>query len=148
MANSTTWLLHKLQHVGGPVVVLNAPPEFAPVLDKWRAEGLPVSQRRTPGSSFVLAFVRNCAELERSAGAVVSSVGRHGTLWFAYPKPTSLRYRTDIGREGSWAVVQRFGFEGVRQISLDDEWSAFRFRHADRARSEAGPVAGSSVPAR
>ena len=132
MPPHTSTLLSKLQHTGGQVVVLNAPPEFKPVMDRWRAEGLPVSQRRTPGSLFVLAFVRSCADVERMAGAVVSSVGRDGVLWFAFPGPMSHRYHSDIGREQSWAVLGRMGFEGVRQVAIDDDWMALRFRQLGR----------------
>lgn len=135
MAGQTTTLLSKLQHPGGQVVVLNAPPEFQVVMDKWRSEGLPVSQRRTPGSQFVLAFVHNCGEIERNAGAIITSVGADGVLWFAYPKKSSTRYRSDIGRDNSWAVVGRMGFEGVRQVAIDDDWTAIRFRHVDSIRS-------------
>jgi hypothetical protein len=134
MGTPTSTLLNKLQHTGGQVVVLNAPPEFTAVMDKWRAEGLPVSQRRTPGSRFVLAFVRNCSEIERVAGAVVTSVGADGVLWFAYPKANSVRYHSDIGRESSWTILGRMGFEGVRQIAIDDDWLALRFRQLDRPR--------------
>lgn len=156
MGAQNTSLLSKLQHAGGHVVVLNAPPEFQQVMDKWRAEGLPVSQRRTPGSQFVLAFVHNCGEIERNAGAIVSSVGADGVLWFAYPKASSARYRSDIGRDSSWAVVGRMGFEGVRQVAIDDDWTALRFRHVDhiktmtrdpsRAMTQSGKARVSSRP--
>lgn len=135
MAGQTTTLLSKLQHPGGQVVVLNAPPEFLPVMDRWRSEGLPVSQRRTPGSQFVLAFVHNCGEIERNAGAIITSVGADGVLWFAYPKQSSTKYRSDIGRDNSWAVVGRMGFEGVRQVAIDDDWTAIRFRHVNNIRT-------------
>jgi hypothetical protein len=131
MGPSTT-LLNRLQHAGGQVVVLNAPPEFVPVMDRWRSDGLPVSQRRTPGSHFVLAFVRTRSEIECTAGAVVSSVGADGVLWFAYPKKTSPHYRSDVGRDDSWAVLGRMGFEGVRQVAIDEDWTALRFRPVDR----------------
>ncbi len=135
MAGPNSTLLNKLQHAGGQVVVLHAPPEFVPVMDKWRAEGLPVSQRRTPGSQFVLAFVRSCGDIERMAGAVVTSVGADGVLWFAYPKQSSSRYHSDIGRQDSWAMLGRMGFEGVRQVAIDDDWTALRFRHVDRIKA-------------
>ena len=135
MASATSTLLSRLQHSGGQVVVLNAPPEFKPVMDKWRSDGLPVSQRRTPGSRFVLAFVYTCADIERMAGAIVTSVGRDGALWFAYPKQASPRYRSDITRDDSWAVLGRMGYEGVRQVAVDDDWSALRFRHVATIKS-------------
>ncbi len=132
MGAPTSTLLNKLQHAGGQVVVLFAPPEFGPVMDKWRADGLPVSQRRTPGSHFVLAFVRTWSEIEHVAGSVVTSVGTEGVLWFAYPKQSSARYRSDITRSESWAVLGRMGFEGVRQVAIDDDWTALRFRRVDQ----------------
>ncbi len=156
MPSASATLLSRLQHSGGQVVVLHAPPEFKPVMDKWRSDGLPVSQRRTPGSRFVLAFVLSCADIERLAGAIVTSVGRDGILWFAYPKKSSRRYRSDIARDDSWAVLGRMGYEGVRQVAIDDDWSALRFRHVDairsltrdpsRAISEAGRARTSAKP--
>lgn len=143
MTTSTTTLLTKLQHKGGPVVILNAPAEFAETMDRWRSDGLPVSQRRTPGSMFVLTFVRSQAEIERCAGAVLTSVGRDGILWFAYPKENSARYRTDIAREQSWAVLGRMGFENIRQVSIDSDWAALRFRHIDAIRAMRRPTTGS-----
>lgn len=131
-SHGSVTLLAKLQHKGSQVVVLDAPAEFATMLDRWRAEGLPVSQRRTPGSAFVLAFVRTCADIERNAGAIVTSVGNDGVLWFAFPKQSSRRYRSDITRDASWAVLGRMGYEGVRQVALDDDWTALRFRHTDK----------------
>ena len=104
-------------------------------MDKWRAEGLPVSQRRTPGSRFVVAFVRNCGDIERLAGSIGTSVGTDGVLWFAYPKKTSPRYRSDIGRDDSWAMLSRMGFEGVRQVAVDEDWNALRFRHVDTSKT-------------
>jgi hypothetical protein len=139
-----TSLLSRLQHNGGQVVILDAPAEFAVTLDRWRAEGLPVSQRRTPGSRFVLAFVRSCADIERTAGSVVTSVGSDGILWFAYPRQSSQRYRSDIAREDSWAMLGRLGFEGVRQIAIDDDWTALRFRQVEPA---GGPGRTASRPA-
>lgn len=128
---STTTLLAKLQHKSGTVVVLNSPPEFEPVMQHWRAQGLPVSERRNPGSTFLLVFVRGRADIERQAGAVITSVGQDGVLWFAYPKQSSARYRTDIRRDVGWDVLGRMGYEGVRQIAIDDDWTALRFRSVD-----------------
>lgn len=132
MGANNTSLLNKLQHKSGTVVILNAPPEFGPTLANWRADGVPVSERRGQGCTFVLVFVRTCAEIEQLAGSVVTSVGQDAVLWFAYPKKTSKRYRSDISRDGSWAVLGRMGFEPVRQVAIDDDWSALRFRPAEK----------------
>ena len=134
MGASTSTLLAKLQHTAGTVTVLNAPGTFAEVLSTWRSQGLPVSQRRAPGSMFLLVFVRSRAEVEAIAGAVITSVGDDGILWFAYPKQGG-NIPTDLSRDVGWDVLGRMGFESVRQIAIDDDWTALRFRHVDKIRN-------------
>jgi hypothetical protein len=51
-------------------------------------------------------------------------------LWFAYPKKSSKRYKSDISRDEGWAPLGELGFEGVRQVAIDEDWSALRFRQA------------------
>jgi len=57
------------------------------------------------------------------------------TLWFAYPKGTSRRYTCDFNRDTGWDAVGRIGFEPVRQVALDEDWSALRFRRAEFIKS-------------
>jgi hypothetical protein len=52
-------------------------------------------------------------------------------VWFAYPKGTSKRYTCDFNRDTGWDVLGRLGFEPVRQVALDEDWSALRFRRAE-----------------
>jgi hypothetical protein len=49
-------------------------------------------------------------------------------LWFAYPKGTSKKYTCDFNRDTGWQIVGDHGFEGVRQVAIDEDWSALRFR--------------------
>jgi hypothetical protein len=52
-------------------------------------------------------------------------------VWFAYPKGTSKNYRSEISRDKGWHVLGQLGFEGVRGIAIDEDWSAIRFRQAE-----------------
>jgi hypothetical protein len=69
-------------------------------------------------------------------------------VWFAYPKGTSKRYRCEFNRDTGWAAVGAAGFEGVRQVAIDEDWSALRFRRPEfiksltRDPSRAGSPAG------
>ena len=49
-------------------------------------------------------------------------------MWYAYPKGTSKRYTCEFNRDNGWAVVGEQGFEPVRQVAIDEDWSALRFR--------------------
>ena len=49
-------------------------------------------------------------------------------MWFAYPKGSSKKYKSQINRDSGWEVFGREGFEPVRMVAIDEDWSAVRFR--------------------
>lgn len=49
----------------------------------------------------------------------------------AYPKKSSKRYASDLSRDESWQPLGDLGMEPVRQVAIDPDWSAVRFRHAE-----------------
>jgi hypothetical protein len=51
------------------------------------------------------------------------------TLWFAYPKQSSKRYSCEFNRDDGWQALGEANYEPVRQVALDEDWSALRFRH-------------------
>lgn len=57
----------------------------------------------------------------------VEAVKPEGVLWISYPKGSS-KIKTDISRDKGWDSVKAMGFVGVSMISVDDTWSAMRFR--------------------
>lgn len=128
-------LLKKLNYRQGPVVVLAAPAEFRTTLDAWSAE-TPVSDVMTGEAGLVLCFARLQAEVEPLVALAVETAADDPVLWVAYPKKTSRRYRSDLSRDGSWAAaLGSRGFEPVRQVAIDDDWSALRFRRVEHIRS-------------
>lgn len=134
-------LLKKLNHrPQTPVAVLQAPSEVEPLLDAWSTETT-VRRRLAKNEAFVLAFVRNAAELATRAPKLVAALVDDGVLWVAYPKKTSKRYRSDLSRDDSWAPLGDLGLEPVRSVAIDADWSAVRFRRAEHiARLNRDPV--------
>jgi hypothetical protein len=53
-----------------------------------------------------------------------------GIFWMAYPKKTSKKYRSAITRDEGWEALGDAGFEVVRMVAVDEDWSAVRFRKA------------------
>jgi len=45
-------------------------------------------------------------------------------LWVVYPKGN----KADINRDSLWPILGDFGFRPISQVSVDDTWSALRFR--------------------
>jgi hypothetical protein len=124
-------LLRKLQYKSGDAVILDAPDEMADVLSAWQLE---VTVRTEVGTAetFVVRFVRSCAEIDATAAPTLEALADDGFVWFAYPKKSSKRYTSDIGRDDSWQALGDLGYEGVRQVAIDADWSALRFRDAER----------------
>jgi len=52
-------------------------------------------------------------------------------LWFAYPKGTS-KIKTDVNRDTIRETGEVYGITTVTAISINDTWSALRFRPIER----------------
>jgi hypothetical protein len=80
---------------------------------------------------FALSFVTRQAELDRASKALAAKAAGDALLWFAYPKGTSKKYRCDFNRDNGWTVLRKLGFDSVRQVAIDEDWSALRFRRVE-----------------
>ena len=127
MASSDVF--RKLQHKDQKAIhVLDAPESFEADLRSLRG----VEVLRKVGAepvAFAMAFVTKQADLERHAKALArKAIDGDVVLWFAYPKGSSKRYTSELSRDEGWQVLGDLGFEGVRMIAVDEDWSAVRFR--------------------
>ena len=77
---------------------------------------------------FSLAFVMKQDEVDALANAIASKVEGDALLWFAYPKASSKKYKCAFNRDTGWEMLGKLGFEPVRQVAIDADWSALRFR--------------------
>jgi hypothetical protein len=105
---------------GQSVAVVNLPPglELADV----------VVAATAADADAVIAFVARQDDLASAKQAV--SAAREGRLaWISYPKGGQLG--TDLNRDRLAAALAAHGVRPVRQVSIDDTWSALRFRPAD-----------------
>jgi hypothetical protein len=74
-------------------------------------------------------------EVDALARVVSAKAKGDAVVWFAYPKGTSKRYKCDFNRDSGWAALGAAGFEGVRLVAIDEDWSAMRFRRAEFIKS-------------
>lgn len=113
------------------ILVLNAPEAFKPELEVLR--GVRVFRRldAVKGVAFALVFVTRRAELEQLSTALAAKAVGDALLWFAYPKGTSKKYTCDFNRDDGWNALHESGFDSVRQIAIDADWSALRFRRTE-----------------
>lgn len=110
-------LVSKLQTKDTPVCVLNAPKGFA----------LPAATHRDPRTAkALLLFIKDSDELRAKVAPAVAAARRDAVTYIAYPKAGQLG--TDLDRDSLWGMLQEQGIKPVRQIAIDDVWSALRFR--------------------
>jgi phage-related baseplate assembly protein len=76
----------------------------------------------------VIAFVRTQAALDTVATPAIEAARADRLAWIAYPKARQLG--TDLNRDRLAAALVSRGVQPVRQVSIDDTWSALRFRPA------------------
>lgn len=98
---------------GEPIRLLNTPPEL--VLD------VPVSATATA----VLAFAYDQTDLAKCRPALEAAQQDH-LAWIAYPKAG--RLGTNLNRDKLWDLLKGQGIRPVRQVAINDTWSALRFR--------------------
>jgi hypothetical protein len=84
---------------------------------------------------FIIIFVKSVSEIEFFSPIALHNLLADGVLWFCYPKKTSKRYSSDINRDNGWKVLNNSGLHGIRIVSIDEDWSALRFRNAKYIKS-------------
>jgi hypothetical protein len=113
------------------IVVLNAPESFEHELSRLRGVAILRDLRNLDEVEFSLAFVTKEEEVEIFGKAIAKKATGDAVVWFAYPKNTSRKYESEINRDHGWRILGELGFEGVRGVAIDEDWSAIRFRRVE-----------------
>ena len=111
-----------------PVLLLNAPASFEPEVAALAGVTVLRSLEQGQDVRFALTFVITQEDLDAQAAALVAKAAGDALLWFAYPKQTSKRYRCEFNRDSGWGVLEAAGYQKVRMVAIDEDWSALRFR--------------------
>ena len=133
-------LLEKLNYKGQDrIALLNAEGKFSRELAS-ELKNIRIDKeidQRYP-YEFMIIFVKSIAETEVYAPMCLHNLLADGVLWLCYPKKTSKKYTTDLQRDNVWKALNQSGFYGVRLVSVDDDWSALRFRNEKYIKSVTG----------
>jgi hypothetical protein len=117
------------------ILVLNAPASFAAELDQLEQVAVQRSVDAVQRVVFALAFATKQDELDHFARAIAQKAEGDAIVWFAYPKGSSKNYTCEFNRDTGWTVLGQLGFEPVRQVAIDADWSALRFRRVEFIKS-------------
>jgi hypothetical protein len=138
MSDSTTPLFKKL-NLGAhqEVAVFNAPDTFESELKQLKGVKIARDPVKPRAINFGLAFAITQAQLDRASKTLAGASEGDAVIWFAYPKGTSKRYKCEFNRDSGWSVIRAAGFESVRMVAIDEDWSALRFRRLEFVKSGA-----------
>ncbi|HEY7856186.1 MAG TPA: hypothetical protein VIC32_07065 [Terriglobales bacterium] len=114
--------------------VLNAPAALS-VSQKLAGIEVTSAWPRSGEVRQILAFVTCLAEVEGYAAKIAERAAADAVVWFAYPKGSSKRYTCEFNRDTGWRALGDKGYEPVRMIAYDEDWSALRFRRVEFIRT-------------
>lgn len=125
--------LSKLQFKNqSPVLILQAPPEFQPVIAYWKKLAvIDTAIHKKTRYAFAIGFVQSSADVKKFGVPMAKQMAEDGIFWMAYPKKTSKKYAASISRDEGWGALGELGLEGVRMVAVDEDWSAFRLRKTE-----------------
>jgi len=112
------------------ILVLNAPESFNKHLDALVESIEIIKDINVAGKiEFVISFVTRKQEIDEQVPMIVPKLVGDAFIWFCYPKGNSKNYTCDFNRDTGWDILGEKGFEGVRMVAIDQDWSALRFRN-------------------
>ncbi len=130
-----TELLHKLQvRAGAKLWLINVPRVLAEELSAG-AEVEIVHEKDTYDG--VLAFFETPAEVSALVPRILKEMPPDGLLWVAYRKGAAAK-SAGLNRDTGWEALSEAGWRPVRQVAIDEEWSALRFRPTALVKSAPG----------
>ena len=128
---TTNPLAKKLQMKAGQrAVIINPPAGYLERLVPL-PEGVELVEIPARQCDFVQVFVKNMEELQKFLPLATQAVKHDALLWIAYPKGGA-KAGTDLNRDILWDAVSQHNLSGVTLVSLDETWSAMRFRPSER----------------
>ncbi len=115
-------LMKELRFTDGIAVVLDAPPEMVSTLEAWEANGASISREMIPGSTYVLAFVEPTRWADHRVAELLAGITpENPVLWLAFRT-------TKAPADGDWEAMTKRGFRPVLHITIDEHWTAYRYR--------------------
>lgn len=128
-----TPLFKKLNFKDQPsIFAINSPDSFQVELDGMSQF---TTIKKSCGSSdqvhFAIVFVTEKKQIKEFVSELFNQFIGDANIWLCYPKGSSKKYKCDFNRDNGWDEIGLFNLEPVRQVSIDKDWSALRFRKTE-----------------
>ena len=114
------------------IVVLNAPQSFEKELQEMQDIASIITDiQQVQEIEFSLCFVTTQTEIDAFIASIHTKLIGDATIWICYPKTSSKKYTCNFNRDTGFSILGIYGLEPVRQVSIDEDWSALRFRKVE-----------------
>jgi hypothetical protein len=112
------------------IYIIHAPDSFKKDMDEMKhVTSIKTSLTGAKSIEFFMAFVIKQKELDDLIKKMKSLMIDDGVVWFVYPKGTSKKYTCEFNRDTGWTELGKAGYEPVRAVAIDEDWSGLRFRN-------------------
>ena len=111
---------------GQRLLLLNPPAGYVESLGPL-PEGARIVSAPASEVDFCHLFAANSTQLAELLPDALSAIKHDGLLWVSYPKKSS-KVESDLSRDALWELPGDTGLRPVAQISIDQTWSALRYR--------------------
>lgn len=108
------------------VLLINAPKNYQALFGELPPGAKLVTKASAPVDA-IYFFADSRKDLEMHLSQLKRKLKPDGLLWIMYHKGTS-KVKTDINRDTLHAYARSSGWNGVMLISIDEDWSAMRFK--------------------
>jgi hypothetical protein len=112
---------------GYTVNVINPPEGYWDHLKNVLPDHVSIEKKPDGTFDFTQLFVKDLAELEIWVPKAIGTIRFDGLLWITYPKKSG-DLNSDLSRDVLVEQMKFYDLKAVTQISVDDTWSAMRFR--------------------
>lgn len=114
------------------IITINAPKSFAGELLAMKENAkIITATEKAVKAEFIIGFVVTQPEIDKFISIIAGKLQGDPIIWICYPKSSSKKYTCDFNRDTGFTSLGKFGLEGVRQVAIDDDWSALRFRKVE-----------------
>jgi len=118
------------------ILTLNVPNDLTPILDLFLSETICINDvNQIANIEFALIFVLEQNAIDDILPLIKNKLLGDCIIWFCYPKKSSKKYKCNIDRDHGWEILGTYGFEPVRQISINEDFSALRFRKIEHIKN-------------
>jgi hypothetical protein len=118
------------------ILVVDAPQSFGEELSAMDESTQVVKFIERAGEiEFALVFVLDQVAIENFIYSIQPKLAADPIVWIAYPKASSKKYTCAFNRDTGFGILGEYGFEGVRQVAIDEDWSALRFRKVNHIKN-------------